>query len=248
MRHEIIKTDNYLLVLDYKDVQPGDSFFLNFDHPSGRIRRCYRVCDDGKEDLLMIDPDGFGFSYRRDCKRISAHLPLNGAPYLDGADRLPPMDNGEDVEQLAKLKYPIIMSPNGRTLAGGHYDIDVNFSERSAYKHGYSKAREKYKFTEEDVFGFLTYYNSINFNKPEYRYKHPSMDGSEREYNRSIDRKILAEYIQSLCQPKLPIAFESVDVDLHQDTGVYLKKVGTEPHKITNAQGRTEWAGEYIYE
>lgn len=233
MRHEIIKADNYLLVLDYKDVQPGDSFLLNFDHPSGRIRRCHRVCDDGKEDLLMIDPVGFGFSYRRECKRISAHLPLNGAPYLDGLDVLPILE--DDVIGIPLSDY--IQEQHTQEECIGFID-------------GYNKSRVKYKFTEEHVFGFLTYYNSVNFNKPEYKYKHPSMDGSQREYNRSIDRKILAEYIKSLQQPKLPSAFECEMELVYYPAN--MPKEGEErppyrPKTFINSEGRTEWVGKYIY-
>jgi hypothetical protein len=225
MRHEITKADNYLLVLDYKDVQPGDSFLLDFDHPSGRIRRCDRVCDDGKEDLLMIDPVGFGFLYRRECKRISAHRPFNGAPYLDDVDVLPSIGEIDDVEQLAILKYPVIMSPNGRTLAGGHYDIDVNFSERSAYKHGYNKSREKYEFTEEDI---------------RKAFCDGQFDGMMGVTNNCPVSNV-DTYIQSLHQPKLPVAFES-------EMNNPMFALSIEPKRITNAEGRTEWVGKYIYE
>jgi len=54
----------------------------------------------------------------------------------------------DDIRKLAEVEYPIIMSPNGRTLAGGHYDIDVNYSERLAYIQGYNKAKETL-YTEE---------------------------------------------------------------------------------------------------
>jgi hypothetical protein len=56
------------------------------------------------------------------------------------------------------------------------------------------------------------------------------------------------QWLKSRQQPKYPIAFESVDIDVHQDTGLHLKKVGTEPNKITNAEDRIEWVGEWVYE
>jgi hypothetical protein len=202
MRHEVTKADNYLLVLDYKDVQPGDSFLLNFDHPSGRIRRCHRVCDNGREDLLMISPDGFGFSYRRECKRISAHIPLNGAPYLDGVDRLPPMGNGEDVDKLARE------------------EILYNDDKREWWKQGYNKAREKYEFTKEDLRKAIIM---------------SSLSSVDIQDNRCDG------IIQSIQQPKLPIAFES-------EISNPMFALSIEPRKTTNSEGRTEWVGKYIYE
>ena len=66
----------------------------------------------------------------------------------------------------------------------------------------YKVPQQETLYTEEQVFGFLDFYNSIDFNKSEYRYQPPSMDRSEKDYNKSIDRKILKEYIKSLNQPK----------------------------------------------
>jgi hypothetical protein len=170
--------------------------------------------------------------------QILVHVPLNGAPYLDGLDVLPRLNQDYEVDKLAEERFPI---KNEAALD----IIECLQIKQEVYAEGYNKAREKYKYTEEHVFGFLTYYNSINFNKPEYRYKHPTMDGSEREYNRSIDRKILAEYIQSLQQPKIPIAFECEMITRVYD--VYPKRTVHKPKTITNSEGRIEWVGKYIY-
>jgi hypothetical protein len=202
-------------VLDYKDVQPGDSFLLDFDHPSGRIRRCHRVCDDGKEALLMIDPVGFGFSYRRECKRISAHLPLNGAPYLDGVDRLPPMGNGEDVdswihETVSSLKDEHTIKTSSICL-----------------KAGYNKAREKYKFTEEDI-----------------------LDAWElgAKEGLPLTRQKKEDLFKSLRQAKLPIAFECETERVFKHNEHMEREYYDVPKTIANSEGRTEWVGKYIYE
>jgi hypothetical protein len=172
--------------------------------------------------------------------QILVHVPLNGASYIDGLDVLPSLPQIDDVEKLVEQEFPY-------TETRTDYATDEC---RTIWGKAYNKAREKYKFTEEHVFGFLTYYNSINFNKPEYRYKHPTMDGSEREYNRSIDRKILAEYIQSLHQPKIPIAFECEMELVYYPAN--MPKEGEErppyrPKTITNSEGRIEWVGKYVY-
>jgi hypothetical protein len=230
MRHEITKADNYLLVLDYKDVQPGDSFLLNFDHPSGRIRRCHRVCDNGKEDLLMIDPDGFGFSYRRECKRISAHLPLNGAPYLDGVDVLPRLNQDDEVDKLAEERFPV---KNEAALD----IIECLQIKQEVYAEGYNKAREKYKFTEEDMRKaiIMSSLSTVDF---------------------IPDRCDVI--IQTIQQPKYPIAFECEVVFASANHAQALQPIchplmdvaimqNFKPKTITNSEGRTEWVGKYIY-
>jgi hypothetical protein len=230
MKRNLIKTDNYLLVVDesVKEINNGEYFLLGGKHVNMWA---------GSGTRIMTDVTG----------KIISHAPLNGAPYLDGVDVLPPTwrDSGEEESKtnFAEVFYRLLKNT---------YPTFEEWIEAIEYR---KQSREKYKFTEEHVFGFLTYYNSINFNKSEYRYKHPTMDGSEREYNRSIDRKILAEYIQSLQQPKLPIAFECItDFDCCRR---YVNCWGCDappdiinlrPKTITNAEGRTEWVGKYIYE
>lgn len=43
------------------------------------------------------------------------------------------LPNDEEIEQDAHLEYPVNPQPMGRTLAGGEYYGDINFSERQAY-------------------------------------------------------------------------------------------------------------------
>lgn len=39
----------------------------------------------------------------------------------------------EEIEQEAHVQYPVNLQPNGRTLAGGRYDVDINYSERNTF-------------------------------------------------------------------------------------------------------------------
>jgi hypothetical protein len=163
MKRNLIKTDNYLLVVDesVKEINNGEYFLLGGKHVN-----MWR----GSGTRIMTDV----------TDKIISHIPLNGAPYLDGVDVLPFMDNGEKHEYTTE---------------------DILDAWELGAKEGLPLTRKK----KEDLFDFLH-------------------------------------------QPKLPIAFESVDIDVHEDTGLHLKKVGTEPDKITNSEGRIEWVGKYIYE
>jgi hypothetical protein len=110
------------------------------------------------------------------------------------------LEDEDDVDQLARDFY-WKRNPDRMMAENSRPDMVIGFVA------GHNKAREKCMFTEEHLLGFLNYYNSFDLNKSEYRYKYPTMDGSEKVYNNNINRKILAEYIQSI-QSKLPIGFE----------------------------------------
>lgn len=81
MKHEIIKTDNYLLAVG-KDRKRGWFYCVrtkSFFHDEG-------------EDVLCCNGD----------LPIDAHLPLNGSPILEGVDLLPALE--DDTESVA-LKH-----------------------------------------------------------------------------------------------------------------------------------------------
>ena len=71
MRHEIIKTDNYLLVVDESEIKEGDWVFNAYQ----------------KQTYRFNAGSGVGL-----CKKIIAHLPLNDSPILEGVDLLPPLE------------------------------------------------------------------------------------------------------------------------------------------------------------
>jgi hypothetical protein len=108
MTHKLIKTDNYILVVD-DSVHPYDSSKVG---------------------------------------NPLAHLPLNGSPILEGVDLLPALE--DDVEEIAHKE---VMD----YLTDGNPEGDFTKSTIGAYGNkiwwikGYNKAREKYKYTEEDM-------------------------------------------------------------------------------------------------
>jgi hypothetical protein len=78
MKHKIIKTDNYLLVVDDSEIKVGDWYYLP------RTNSVYEC----KED-----PTELNLERRVGVSNVIAHHPLNGAPYLDGVDLLPPLED-----------------------------------------------------------------------------------------------------------------------------------------------------------
>jgi hypothetical protein len=148
------------------------------------------------------------------CKLIIAHRPLTDAPILGGVPLLPELSKEDDVVELALRTYPF------------------GNSERNALITGYNKAKETYKYTEEDL------RKAIDM-------------ATTRRHEDTVLFFRSDEIIQSLQQPKRPKYFETVcdcqecganKTDLSLDMGCE-NKIAT----ITNSQGQTELVGEYIY-
>ena len=112
------------------------------------------------KELCTIDNDIELERYTKkqgnDCKKVIAHLPLNNSPILEGVPLLPALPN-EEID-LATQEYPFL------------------------FIEGYKKAKEKYKFTEDDVIKIV---------------------------EKSRETGLTAEYLMlSLSQPKLPVGFK----------------------------------------
>ena len=151
------------------------------------------------------------------CKLIIAHRPLTDAPILEGVPLLPEFSQEDDVVELALRTYPF------------------GNSERNALITGYNKAKETYKYTEDDLIAVW----NIAFEEG------VSLDD---EINDPVSFK---DVIQSLQQPKRFKYFETV-CDCQEcganKTGLSLD-MGCENKTatITNSQGQTELVGSYIY-
>ena len=120
-------------------------------------------------------------------KKVITHLPLNNSPILEGVPLLPPLPNEEN--DLASQEYPFL------------------------FIEGYKKAKEKYKFTEEDVIKIV---------------------------EKSRETGLTAEYlILSLSQPKLPVGFKCEMVSDIPSTEV-MGEFDSRP-KIINGVMQGEW-------
>jgi hypothetical protein len=170
--------------------------------------------------IKLTTEDSYLKGYDEDGK-LCFHLPLNNAPILEGVPLLPPLE--DEVERLVKE----------------HWEKDKELNNPSSFKSGYKKAKEKYKYTEED----MTRAFNIGINS--------QFESTELKLNKdeSFDRhsKNLLKLIQSLQQPKMPVGFECEDEYVHDDTVPYPKTLGTHPKTIVNPQGQTVWVGKYIY-
>ena len=198
MKHNIIKTENYLLVVDDSEIKYDDHFIDEY-------KMLYMLKNGSTEKYKLV-------------KKVISHLPLNEAPLLEGVPLLPSLeivryDFAEMFYNICKATYP-------------------NFDEWIEAKE-YNKAKEKYKYTEEDL--------------------RKAIDMARNGNRKVIDTKgveylfILQEdkIIQSLQQPKMPVAFECLTFDTGNDEldGTHILGIRT----TTNPQGQTVLVGKYIY-
>ena len=126
MKHKIIQTEKYLLIVDDSEITEGDYCLANAKTFNNEIVT-YRKspCPPPFVSNLNI------------LKKIIAHLPLNGASTLNGVDLLPSLEDEAEVmaEEYSKNYY---------------YD-NAQDDVYHGFFQGYKKAKEKYKYTEEDM-------------------------------------------------------------------------------------------------
>lgn len=121
MTHKLIKTDNYLLVVDdNKDIEEN----------------MWTVKDGKVREVSYLGQDN-GYA-------IIAHLPLNSSPILEGVDLLPPIE--DDVEEAERVFTEVLDSETKQV-----YNKMLLDATEHGFIIGYNKAREKYKYTEEDM-------------------------------------------------------------------------------------------------
>ena len=206
MKHELIKTEDYLLVVSDEVIEDVRPYVGRYHLEKGN----------------MIHQFPTYLTDLSECKLIIAHRPLNEAPYLDGVDVLPEIEG--DLHIYDALGY---------AGSEGHPDPQA-FSDKQmalfkGYADGFEKAKETYKYTEDDL------RNAMDWVMMQYFEFREQPTTGRRE-----------QFIQSLNQPKLPIAFESYTQRFADSDNILKQWDG--PKTFTNSEGRTEWFGKYKFE
>jgi hypothetical protein len=209
MKHNIIKTEKYLLAIDDSEIKEGDWIY--------------------ESDSNSVNIAGKGYhNFTQSDAKITAHLPLNNSPVLEGVPLLPPLE--DEVGELAKefATKPLNFSNPTGTI--------TDLSLQLGFKSGYNKAKEKYKWTDEDIRVAIDMARNG---------KRKVIDTKGVEYLFSLQED---EIIQSLQQPKMPVAFECEMKQKSVNGSIPVNQEWEyEPKKTTNPQGQTEWVGKYIF-
>ena len=218
MLENIIKTDNYLIVGSNDDIKRGWFYCV----------RTKSIFQDEGEDVHCCIGD----------IRIVAHLPLNGAEYLEGVDLLPPIE--DEVDILLKIEQEDAYKNGKGTISW--YELD----KRKEY---YNKAKEKYaQLIEKQISDFT----------------HDLRESTNNYIKQNCEGALfgLKRLKQSLQQQKYPIGFECDkewenskgekgssfnDVALYEES-IRQYDAWLTPKTTTNSQGQTVLEGKYIYE
>jgi hypothetical protein len=224
MKHEIIYIDGYSLIVSDEEIKEGD---------------CY------------LSPSGIWFynhlnpNHVKECKKVIAHRPLTDAPILEGVALLP---DWEETEETIKSNYyneledrrEVAKNFSGQ-VASRHPDMfghsEIHHMVRG-FIEGYNKAKETYKYTEEDLINLVQKGHEI--------------------YNEGLGvatdakKQKLIDFIQSLQQSKRPKYFEckeQKDCPFDFTSRCTMDRCDCKDKlKITtNLQGQTELVGEYIF-
>ena len=155
MEHKLIKTENYLLVVSDDEIKMDD----------------YYLDDTNSVRVAITEAESY-WTHRKKYKKVVSHLPLNNSPILQGVDLLPELEQEDDVDGIGDEFYPL------------NDDLYPNSSlVRKGVKYGYNKARERYKYTEDDIYKAIQYGREVHYTNDQ-------------------------PFIQSLSQPKLPVVFK----------------------------------------
>jgi hypothetical protein len=229
MTHNIIKTDNYLLVVDDSEIKEGNYFFFK----EGIVTKVYK--SDSVEQKVSIENFEHDrvFNYKK-CKKIIAHLPLNNSPALQGVDLLPPLE--DEVEKLAE------------EFKSSYKKVGVTDYEVSSFIVGYNKAKEKYKFTEEDIVHLLHKTARKYFQEGREYKGHMAIAGDPLH---GVRRELI-NMVQSLHQyPKefeceMDLMYQSESLASASGFSLDTKDIYTT--KITTTSDcLIQWVGRYIY-
>jgi hypothetical protein len=162
MTHTIVKTDNYLLVVDDSEIKEGDWVIentINQIFEINDIKKSIGLCRS-KVDTYVIDS----------CTKIAAHLPLNGSPILEGVDLLPAYE--DDVIELAD---EWVFDINGHNWSNNDSTAGDNFGSFIA---GYNKAKEK--FLSELHNQILDFTHDLKQDPSQYKYFEGALFGLNR--------------------------------------------------------------------
>ena len=248
MNHNIIKTDNYLLIVDDSEIKVGDWVMLIDKSGIAKVTKFNNGCI--KAISLKQIEFAIGYYQLNEWEKIIAHLPLNNSFTLKGLDLLPPLEREDDVEKLSQ-EWFLINQYNQQDMIHSHR-IAEYITTKNLWKQGYNKAKEKYfKPIPEWVYTRLCSYDNMNPNYLPY----DEDDITKKPIDCSCDncfygRTKMAEFIlsiQSLPQPKMPTHFECQYIPIVPHQYTLEDHLDVEPKTTTNSQGQIVWVGKYIY-
>jgi hypothetical protein len=177
MKYEIIYTEDCALIVSDEEIKPGD-----FNVPSD-CNKSSDISRTSEEDLVVVNDKFNGY------KKIIGHRPFTNAAILEGVPMLPQFSKEKSVVSIAEeilLSHPDFKAEGFSEYQNGRFNGIID---------GFNKAKETYKFTEEDL-------ETAMLKISEYL-----LESIENNKVPNSGEKV-DEIIQSLQQPKLPKYFQ----------------------------------------
>jgi len=209
MKQEIIYTEQYALIVSDEKVEEG-SFI--YEKNIGEVSKVDKWYCEILEKGVKVEP----------FVKVIAHRPLTDAPILEGVPLLPEYAQEDDVEKIADV------------LKVGSTYRDYEHLVKRGIIIGYNKAKETYRFSEDDLRKALLI-------------KHDglSVDYVIQSLKTKRPKSILLETVGDT---ETINRCENFDIEI----GCVASKCTCENlsilKTITNSQGQTELVGEYSYE
>ena len=231
MTHKLIHTPDYLLIVDDSDICTGDTVLVNCTELE--VLDVRQVTNYYNEQFLFDRSSQIHMDY---CRKIIAHLPLNNSSILEGVDLLPPLE--DEVEELAEREY----SEQSQSCDDDPNEF-FNYPGylKAGFINGYNKAKEKHKYTEEDISIMVN--NAVVFAESN---THLSVGEYARQFKDFYDK-----CIQSLNLPKMPVVFDCrvgvCENWLNEECDNSCCGVPEKRITSTTPKGHTQWVGKYIY-
>jgi hypothetical protein len=107
MEHKIIKTENYLLVVSDEKIKEDDYALLD-KKTHLEIQKALPSCLKNafkNAECWNVENE----VHEAGHKKIIAHLPLNGEPYLEGVDVLPEIENEVDLLEVFDMACDLLL-------------------------------------------------------------------------------------------------------------------------------------------
>jgi hypothetical protein len=238
MKHEIIYTEYYALIVSDEEMVEGDYALLKgkdyFEIQKALLsclKNAFRNAECWNAENRV---------HNTGHRKIIAHKPLTDAPIFEGVPLLPEFSEEDSIKDysLDAAKEFALNHFNGlepKYRKGGYITIKsildvLKIGVECGHKFGLKQAKETYKYTEEDILDAW------------------ELGASE---GLPLTREKKDKLIKSLQQPKRPKYFETVcdcqecganKTNLSLDMGCE-NKIAT----ITNSQGQTELVGKYTF-
>jgi len=227
MKLQIIETQDYILTVSDEEIK-HKNIILHI--PSNCILDADEFYEMNGNTTILFNDLNKREVLAKDCKKIIAYQTKNNAPELNGLPLLPEIVVEDDVEKLAKLKYPINSAKGSMEML--NRDQLNNSLKQEGFIEGYKAATKVY--SEEDVIDFSIFRTTTN----------------TKEFHNCKNVYEQFNLWKSLKQSKTPKWFVAeIDCDEVRQCMCETNDDCLKPKlKTTTINGKTYLVGTYLYE